>query len=305
MIKFSCKKMIGCLFVLFLIATITFILMHMIPGDPLTQEKAFSKEVYESLVKHYGFDRPLASQYFFYLAGLLKGNLGPSLVYHHRNVQQIIGEAFPISAILGLEALCLAIPFGIGFGVLAALKEKKWPDTILLVLSGLLFSLPSFILATVLQYELALKWGLFPVARWDGFFHSILPAISLAIMPGAFLMRLVRANMIEVMQQDYIEVAIAKGMPLSQVVYRHALRNALLPLCGYLAQISTNILVGSFVIEKIFSIPGLGYWFVSSISNRDYPVIMGTTLFYSSIMLGMLLLADILQGYFDPRLREV
>jgi oligopeptide transport system permease protein len=269
------------------------------------QEKAFSQEVYESLVKHYGFDRPLPSQYFLYLSELVKGNLGPSMVYHHRSVQEIIGDAFPVSAILGLEALCLAIPFGIGFGVLAALKEKKWPDTILLIISGVLFSLPSFLLATALQYELALKWGFFPVARWGTFIHSILPAISLAVMPGAFLMRLVRANMIEVMQQDYIEAAMAKGMSLYQVVYRHALRNALLPLCGYLAQISTNILVGSFVIEKIFSIPGLGYWFVSSIANRDYPVILGTTLFYSSIMLGLLLIAEILQGYFDPRLREV
>ena len=234
----------------------------------------------------------------------LLGDLGPSFKYKSRTVNEIINEGFPVSATLGLEALFLSIGAGVLLGTISAMNQNKWQDRLAMVVAVLGISVPSFILATLLQYVFALKLGIFPVARWESFEYTVLPAIALAALPTAFIARLTRANMVEVLQQDFIKVAKAKGLPQSKVVCKHALRNALLPVLAYFGQLAVNILTGSFIIEKIFGIPGLGQWFVTSVSNRDYTVIMGTTVFYSILLLTAMFIVDIAYGYLDPRIRE-
>ena len=276
--------------------------MKAVPGDPLTQEQSLHKEIYESLRAFYGFDKPLLEQYIDYLKNILTFNMGPSLIHSGRTATAVIREAFPVSAFLGLEALLIASTFGLTAGMFSAILKGRGADNFVQFTTVLMLSIPSFILGAFLQYLLAVRWELLPVARWETLAHTLLPSLALAAMPGAFLAKLVRANMIEVLKQDYILLARAKGLPFWFVMRRHALRNALLPLFGYFGKMSANILVGSFVIEKIFSIPGLGYWFVSSIGSRDYPIIMALTIFYSILLLGALFLADIAHAWMDSRL---
>ncbi len=302
MLLFFGKKLLYILLTLFLVVSLTFLLMKVIPGDPFTDEKALPEEIHKALRKHYGFDDPLYEQYGRYLLSAFTFNFGPSLKYQDRTVNTIIRESFPVSAILGLEALLLALSLGISLGVLAALYQHKWQDHVFLFIASLGISIPSFILAALLQYTLAMQLGLFPVARWGTFAQSILPALSLAAMPIAYIARLVRSNMIEVLKSDYIKMARSKGLSKTHIVFKHALKNALSPLIPYFGQLTANILLGSFVIEKIFGIPGLGQWFVNSVNNRDYTLVMGVTLFYSFILLSLLLIADIIQSFLDPRL---
>ncbi|NGX47011.1 MAG: Oligopeptide transport system permease protein OppB [Chlamydiae bacterium] len=303
MIRFLLKKIFILLFSLFIVASLTFVLMKIIPGDPFTQEKAVPEEILKAMYHHYGLDQPWYVQYFRYLKGLVTWDLGPSFKYQGRTVTEIISEGFPVSLTLGLEALILSIFFGVGLGCIAALKHLKWQDHFSIVLAVLGISVPSFILATFLQYLIAMKLDLLPVARWGSFEHSILPAIALAALPMAFIARLTRSNMVEIMQQDYIQTAKSKGLNSYQIVMRHALRNALLPVVTYLGPLTTAILTGSFAVEKIFGIPGLGQWFVMSITNRDYTVIMGTTVFYSAILMLSVFLVDVLYCFIDPRIQ--
>ncbi|MDN3506366.1 MAG: ABC transporter permease [Simkaniaceae bacterium] len=303
MIQFLAKKILILIVSLFVVASLTFALMHIIPGDPFTQEKAVPEEILKAMYQHYGLDQPWYVQYFRYMKGLVTWDLGPSFKYQGRTVTEIIREGFPVSLTLGLEALLLSIFFGIGLGCIAALKHLKWQDHLTMVVAVLGISVPSFILATFLQYLFAMKLDLLPVARWGSFSHSILPAIALAALPMAFIARLTRSNMVEIMQQDYIQTARSKGLNSVQIVIKHALRNALLPIVTYLGPLTTAILTGSFAVEKIFGIPGLGQWFVMSITNRDYTVIMGTTVFYSAILMFSVFLVDILYCFIDPRIQ--
>lgn len=303
MIVFMGKKLLYLCMTLFCVVTLTFILMHTIPGDPFTDENALPKEIHEALRDHYGLNDPLLKQYATYVKSVITLDLGFSLKYKNKTVNSIIMKSFPISALLGMEAILLSLTFGISFGVLAALKHHQWQDKLFLVLTSFGISLPSFILAVLLQYLLAIKWGLFPIARWGTFTQSVLPAISLAAMPTAYIARMVKCNMSEVLKSDYIKTAYSKGLPEWKIIYRHALKNTLAPLMPYFAQFSANILLGSFVIEKIFGIPGLGQWFVNSVSSRDYTMIMGLTVFYSFILLTLLFAADVIHSFLDPRVR--
>ena len=277
--------------------------MKIIPGDPLTEEKAIPKEILEQLQELYGFNEPIYTQYFNYLSSIFKGDLGPSFKFKSLSVNSIIKSGFPISAILGVEALFIAIFFGVLLGSIAALKQNQWQDSITTLIAIMGISIPSFILATFLQYLFAIKFPLFPVARFQSFSHSVLPALSLSALPTAFIARLTRSSLLEVMQQDYIQTAYAKGLSTSKVLIKHALRNALLPILTYMGPLITNIFVGSFVVENIFGIPGLGQWFVKSVMNRDYTVIMGTTIFYSSILLTTTFIIDLLYSILDPRIQ--
>jgi oligopeptide transport system permease protein len=303
-LKFIIHKLLYLFLSLFLIVTLTFFLMKAIPGDPFTQEQALPKEIHQALRKHYGLEDPWYKQYAHYLHSVITWDLGPSFKYKGRSVNDIINTGFPVSAILGLEALFLALTLGIIIGSVSAVRHRKWEDEASMIMTGIGLSIPSFILATLLQYLFAYKLGIFPIARWGSFMQSVLPAISLAALPAAFIARLVRSNLLEVLQQDYIKTAKAKGLNASAVIIKHGLRNALMPVLSYMGQLSTNVLVGSFVIEKIFSIPGLGYSFVSSVSNRDYTVIMGTTVFYSIILLSAMFIVEIAYGILDPRLKS-
>ncbi len=287
------------------IATLTFFFMKMAPGDPFSEEQAMRQDMHEVMLQHYGLHRPWLVQYKEYLQGLLQGEFGYSLKYHGRSVNSIIREGFPISAKLGLQAFFLALVCGISLGTLSALKASQWQDSCVLVLTTLSISIPSFIFAALLQYALAIYFPLFPVARWGTFAQSILPSLALSAAPMAFITQLTRTNLYEVLQTDYIKLARAKGLPFSVWLCRHALRNALLPVLSYLGPLLANVLVGSFIIEKIFSIPGLGQWFVNSVIHRDYPLIMGLTLFYSMILLGAVFFIDLLYGVWDPRIRLI
>ncbi|MBB64498.1 MAG: peptide ABC transporter permease [Waddliaceae bacterium] len=297
------RKLLYMVSTLFVIVSITFFMMKAIPGDPFTQERAVPQEILEAMYEHYGLNDPWYTQYFRYITQILQWDLGPSFKYQGRSVNNIINEGFPISAVLGLEALFLSLCMGLSLGTIAALKRHRWQDYSAMLIAVAGISIPSFILATLLQYIFALQLGWFPVARWGSFSQSILPAFSLAALPTAFIARLTRSSMIEVLEEDYIRTARAKGLSKSRILFFHALRNALLPILSYLGQLITNILLGSFIIEKIFGIPGLGQWFVNSVTNRDYTTIMGTTVFYSIVLLLCIFLVDLSYSFLDPRIK--
>lgn len=301
--EFIFKRLLSNLVSLFVIVTLTFILMKSLPGDPFTQEKAIPQEILDSLYEHYKLNDPWYIQYGSYMKSVLKGDLGPSYKFRGRSVNDIIKSGFPVSLALGLEALFIAIIFGISLGVIAAINQNKWQDYLSIFIAVLGISVPSFILAATLQYFFSIKFDLLPVARWGSFEQTILPAISLAALPTAFIARLTRANLANVLTLDYIKTARSKGLSSMSVLIKHALRNSLLPVVTYLGTLLANILTGSFIIEKIFGIPGLGQWFINSISNRDYTVIMGLTIFYSVILLFAIFFVDILYKWFDPRIK--
>lgn len=305
MVHYLVRKAFALLVSLFMIATLTFFLMKIVPGDPFSDEQSLRGDMHEALRKQYGMDLSWTAQYGNYLNELLHGKLGYSLKYPGRSVNQIIQESFPVSAWLGLQAFLMALLGGVTLGTFCALRSNRWEERTILILTTCGIAIPSFILAALLQYLFAIYFHLLPLARWGSFSQTILPTLALSAAPMAFITRLTRSELKEVFKTDYIKLVRAKGLPLSLWIWRHALRNALLPVLTYLGPLLANVLVGSFVIEKIFSIPGLGQWFVNSISNRDYSLIMGLTLFYSLILLSAVFLVDLLYGYWDPRIRLI
>jgi len=303
MFRYLVKKALILCISLWVVITGTFFLMHAIPGDPFIGDRVIPQEVLNSLYAYYGLDQPLWAQYLKYIKGLLHGELGPSIVYQGRSVNQFIREGLPVSAQLGLQALLVAIPSGVLLGTWAAMKRGGWQDTTAMVISTIGVSVPNFVLSSLLQFVFSVKLHLLPVARWGGLEYTILPTLALAALPTAFIARLTRSNMVEVLQQDYIKTALAKGLPLFQISIRHGLRNALLPVITYLGPVTSQILTGSFMIEKIFAIPGLGQWMIHSINGRDYPMIMGLTVFFSSFLMIAMFLVDVVYTMLDPRIR--
>lgn len=303
-VSFLIKKFLFFLLTLFFVITLTFILMKSIPGDPFTQEHAIPEEIMHSLYQHYGLDQPIYIQYFKYLKGVASLNLGPSFKYEGRTINEIILDSFPVSASLGCLALAVAIVWGMFWGSIAAFFRGKWQDHTSMTIAVFGMSLPSFLMATMLQYGIAIKLGLLPIARWGSFSHMVLPAIALSAFPSAFIARLTRASMVEVLAKDYILTARAKGLSSFSIWKNHILKNSLLPIVSYLGSLTTNILTGSFVVEKIFGIPGLGSWFVNSITNRDYTIILGLTIFYCFVLMTIIFIVDILYYFIDPRIKN-
>jgi oligopeptide transport system permease protein len=302
--KYILKKLLYFAITLFTVVTLTFFLMKSIPGDPFTQEQAIPEEIMQNLYEHYGLDKPLHIQYLKYIKGFLTLDLGPSFKYEGRTTNQIIKEGFPISATLGLIAFGLAIFWGILWGSIAAFYKGRYLDHFGMLLAVAGMSVPSFITATLLQYIFSIKLGVLPIARWGTFSHMILPAIALASFPSAFIARMTRASMVEVLQKEYILTAKAKGLSKFQIWKKHVLKNSLLPVISYLGTLFASITTGSFIVEKIFGIPGLGGWMVSSITNRDYTIIMGLTIFYSFILLISITITDIIYFFLDPRIKD-
>jgi len=280
----------------------TFFLMKIIPGDPFLSDQNMPKEVLESLYAHYGLDQPLMYQYFKYIKGFLIFDLGPSFIYEGRSVNQIIKEGLPITMALGIQALFISISLGIVLGTISAIKKDKWQSSFVTIFAILGISVPNFLFATILQYIFAMKLHLFPIARCDSFWHTILPSIALATLPTAYIARLMRSSMIEVLSKDYIKTAKSKGLSNFRIIYKHVLRNALLPVISYLGPLTAHVLTGSFVIEKIFSIPGIGGWLVNSIASRDYTVIIGLTVFFSFVLICLMFVIDIIYKLIDPRI---
>lgn len=302
LVRLCAMRLMQFLLSLFFIVTVTFFMMKALPGDPFTEEQAIPQEILDSLYRHYGLDRPLFDQYLTFLKGVASCNLGPSLKYEGRYIHDVIAESFPISMSLGLSALIVSSFGGVLLGALSAHYHKRFAGSFLNVMMILGISIPGFLIATFLQYFLALKWSLFPLARWGTFSHMVLPVLSLSFLPMAYIARLARNQILEVMEQDYVTFAKSKGISSYKIMKDHVLKNALFPVITYIGHLSASILTGSFVIEKIFGIPGLGFWFVNSIANRDYTMIMGLTIFFSFIVTLMIFLVDMVYLVLDPKI---
>lgn len=302
MVSYLLRRITFIIVSLFFIITITFLLMQAAPGGPFASERALTPAIEEQLNEAYGLNDPIHVQYFDYLIKAFTFDFGPSFKYVGQEVTDIISRGFPYSLILGLEAMFIAIAVGVLLGVIAALKHNRFGDYTAMIIAVLGISVPSFIMAAGLQYIFAIKLQLLPVARFESFASTILPALALASTPLAFIARLMRSSMLDVLSTDYIKTAKSKGLGQRVVTYRHGLRNAILPVISYIGPLIASILTGSFVIEKIFGIPGLGNEFVQSVTNRDYTVIMGTTVFFSVILLVSILIVDLIYGLIDPRI---
>jgi len=277
--------------------------MKSIPGDPFQDERGVSSECIEQLKRFYGLNDSLFIQYGRYVKSIFCLDFGPSLKYPAIQVNDIIREGFPISAALGLVALAIALPFGILFGLLAALYHGRGIDSLLRLLAVGGVSVPSFCMASLLQFVFAYELSLLPIARFDSIAHMVLPAVTLAIGPIAIISRLLRASTLDVLGQPYIYTARMKGLQRRHIIPYHVLKNASLPVLSYLGPVIANILVGSFIVERVFAIPGLGQWFVGAVLNRDYPLIGGLTIFYSIVLIISHTIIDLLYTLLDPRVR--
>lgn len=297
------KRIFNAFIVLWIVITITFFLMHAIPGGPFTAEKSLPPYVLHSIEERYKLNDPLYKQYGDYLCNLVQGDLGPSFKYPGRSVNDIIKDGFPVSFKLGIEAILIAIIIGIPAGILAGVKKDKWQDRAVNFFTTLGVAVPSFVVAALLIYVLSTKLHLLPAAMWNGWRYEIMPALALSGMPMSFIARLTRSSMLDILSQDYIKTARAKGLLWSKVLIKHALPNSLIPVVTYLGPMTASILTGSFVIETIFAIPGLGQYFVTSIYNRDYTVILGVTIFYSVIVIVLNMVVDLLYPLLDPRIK--
>ena len=278
-------------------------MMRAIPGGPFTDEKAIPSFVLEKMNDRYGLNDPLYIQYGRYLLNVLRLDLGPSYRYEGMTVNELIAGNFPVSFMVGGIALILALLVGIPAGIISALKRGKWQDRLAMILATLGVTVPSFVIAAALVYIFAWRLGIVTVGFWEGTSTAILPALTLAGYPAAFISRLTRSSMLEILQQDYIRTAYAKGLSERAVVYIHALKNAMIPVITYLGPLTAGILTGSFVVEQVFGVPGLGTFFVTSITNRDYTTIMGVTIFYSALLVFFNLTADVCLGFIDPRIK--
>lgn len=303
MARYILKRIATSIITLWAVITITFFMLRLLPGGPFTGERNIPEAIMQNLEVKYGLDKPLFEQYGLYLKNLLQGDLGESMKYAGKEVSEIISYSFPSSAKLGVVVISIALIFGITLGIIAALKYNSWPDSLCMVLATLGVTIPSFVLATVLMYIFGVKYKLLPVTGLNSPVSYILPALALGGYSIAFISRLTRSKLLETLNSDYIRTAMAKGVSGFKVIVKHALRNTLIPIITYLGPLIAGILTGSFVVEKIFAIPGLGREFVNTISNRDYTVIMGVTVFYSSILIICNLLVDLLYGIIDPRIK--
>ena len=290
------------------IATVTFFVMHSIPGNPLLNEKAVSDQVQEQLEKKYGLDKPVIVQYGIYMWNMIRGDFGLSFKQEERPVNKIIAERFPVSAILGILAIVIAGMGGILWGALTALYRNRWPDVVIIILVILGISVPSFVFATVGQLGIVvanrmLGFELLPVAGWGTIWHMLVPALVLGLGTMAFLTRLMRTSMLEIVNADYIRTARSKGVPVAQIFAKHQFRNAILPVVTVLGPSIAAITTGGFVVENVFAIPGLGRTFVEAVQQSDYTVIMGTTVFYGAFLVLMVIVVDLVYALIDPRVR--
>jgi dipeptide transport system permease protein len=303
MFSYTIKRFLMMIVTILIIATLTFILMHSVPGSPFNQERTTNEAIQANLEKYYKLDEPLPVQYVNYLKSIVTFDFGPSIKKPNETVNELLARGFPISLELGLTTILIAVLSGILLGTFAALRHNGIIDYFAMTFAVVGISVPNFVLATLLIQKLAVDSNIFPPATWSSPMHMVLPVIALATGPMAIIARLTRSSMLEVLTQDYIKMAKAKGLSPLRIVVRHALRNALMPVVTIMGTMLAGILTGTFVIEKIFAIPGMGKYFVESINNRDYPVIMGTTVFYSSFLVFMLFIVDIVYGFLDPRIK--
>ncbi|HAQ58760.1 MAG TPA: ABC transporter [Opitutae bacterium] len=304
MLSLIARRLLQSIPTLWVVATATFLLLRLAPGGPFDDEKPIPQEIKAQIEAHYGLDLPLYQQYFQFFGNLLKGDLGPSYKYPGWDVQEIIIQAFPVSLELGCWALLISLALGIPIGTLAALKHNKPAETNLMAVAMIGICLPSFVIGPILLMTFSLQLGWFNPLGWSYAGDRVLPAITLGLLYAAYIARLARSGMLDVMRNDYIRTARAKGLKERTVVMRHALRTSLYPVVAYMGPAAAGLISGSFVVETIFFIPGMGPFFVNAALNRDYTMVMGTVLFYATLIILFNLLVDIVQMWMNPRTRN-
>ncbi len=303
MAKYIIKRILIGIITAFVVATLTFFIMNMVPGGPFLSEKAVTPQAQAAMEAKYGMDKPLYVQYFNYMKGLLTGDLGISIKKRGFTVKDIIKNKFPVSAKLGALAVICAVMVGVPLGSIAAYRRGKLTDSIIIVFSTAGIAIPSFLSATLMLFIFSVKLKLLPSLGLSSPASYIMPVIALAIYPASYISRLMRSSMLDVIGQDYMRTARSKGVTPFVSIFKHALRNAILPVVTYLGPLLAYLMTGSFIVEKIFTIPGLGHEFVGAISSRDYPLIMGTTIFLATFIIFMNVIVDVAYAFIDPRIK--
>ncbi|MGH3149085.1 MAG: ABC transporter permease [Rubrobacter sp.] len=303
MLKYTLKRLVNALVVLFIIATVTWFLMQLLPGSPIQNAEKLTDEQEAQVAAEYNLDEPLPVQYALYMAGLVRGDLGISFLYAGKPVTDVIMERLPVSAFLGVQAILVGLVVGLVLGVVGALRQNSIWDSSTAFLAVLGVSVPDFVLGPLAQYWLGLRLGIFPIAFFESWWHSVLPSLVLSTSIAAVVATFTRTEMLEVLGQDYVTLARSKGLSRLAVIVRHVLRNSMIPLVTIMVPLTAALVTGTLIVETVFSIPGIGEQFVRSIFDSDYPVIMGTTLLFSVFFVASYLLQDILYGIIDPRIR--
>ncbi|EMF0086537.1 ABC transporter permease [Enterococcus hirae] len=302
-LKYVLKRVFFMAITLWLIATITFFLMQLLPGTPYTNQERLSPETITMLNQQVGLDKPVIVQYGIYLSNLLQGDFGISFQFKNQPVAHLLAGRVGPSLQLGLQAIIFGTVIGTILGTISAMKQNTWADTSSTLVAILGRSIPNFVFAVLLQYIFAIRLHVLPIAKWDGFIYTILPTIALAMSPLADSARFIRTEMVEVLHSDYVELARAKGLSRWETAFKHGLRNSLIPLMTLLGPLAVALMTGSLVVENIFAIPGIGEQFVKSITTNDYPTIMAVTILYSFMLIFVILVVDLLYGLVDPRIR--
>lgn len=305
MVKFICKRLVYLVLTLWVIVTVTFFLMKKLPGTPFDSERfsMMTPPQQEIMLNRYGLNDPLPVQYIKYMGNILRGDFGTSFTYAGQSVTKVIGGRVGPSALIGLQAVLVGLAVGLTLGIIAAWRHNSGIDYLTMLVAVLGVSAPNFVAAALLQYYVGLKWGLLPVAFWTSWNCSVLPSVALSFSATAMVARFIRTEMLDVLEQDYIMTAKAKGLSTMKVLMRHGVRNSMIPVVTILGPIVVNLLTGSLAVENIFSIPGIGSLFVDSIKSNDYSTIMGITIFYSAFYIFVVLIVDIFYSLLDPRIR--
>ena len=303
MLRYIVKRILLAVVTIWAVATLTFFLMNLVPGGPFLSEKAISPQAQAALEAKYGLDKPMSQRYVNYMTGALHGDFGDSLKQRGRTVMSIMSMKFPVSARVGGISVLVALILGIPLGSIAALKRGKAADSVISVIATCGIAVPSFVICTLLMYFFGVKLGLLPTMGLESAKHYVMPVIALSFYPTAYIMRLMRSSMLDVLGQDYMRTARAKGLAGGKILFKHALRNAILPVVTYVGPMLAYTITGSFVMEKIFVIPGLGGEFIKAINGRDYTLIMGTTIFLATLVIVMNVVVDIIYKLVDPRIK--
>jgi oligopeptide transport system permease protein len=303
MLKYTLKRLVNVLIVLFIVATATWVLMQLLPGSPIHNTEKLTNEAEAQIEAQYNLDEPLLVQYAAYMADMVRGDLGNSFQYGGRSVTSIIMERFPVSAFIGTQAIVIGLLVGLPLGIISALKRNSIWDSGAAFLAVLGVSIPDFVLAPLAQYFLAFKLGIFPIAFFESWWHSVLPSMVLATVIAAVVATFIRTEMLEVLGQDYVTLARSKGLSRAGVIVRHVLRNSMIPIVTIMVPLTAALLTGTLIVETVFSVPGIGEQFVRSIFEKDFPIIMGTTMLFAVFFVTSYLIQDILYGIIDPRIR--
>ncbi len=304
MTRYVLKRILYMLLTLLIVATVTFFMMRSIPGDPLGgMARELPEQTKANYYAKYGLDKPLVEQYLIYIKNMLQGDLGESLLYPGRSVSATISATSPVSGLVGGIALVIGLLIGVCLGIIAALKKNQWPDYVVMVIAIMGITIPVFVLVSLMQYFFSIKLGWLPSSGWGQPKHLIMPVIVLSFSTIATYARYIKSSMLDVLDQDYILTARSKGLSEGQIVRRHVLRNSLLPAVTILSGRIVGIFTGAFIVEKMFTIPGIGFYYISSINNNDYTMTMGTTVFYAALFVVMQLVVDFVYMLVDPRIR--